>query len=189
MPQQIILDHATFKALAGEKRIAILKLLQQRNHMQTELAQCLGLAVPTVKEHLDFLANAGLVEMRDEGRKWKYYALTQKGRALVEPREEKYQLLIMLGLFVFAVVGGILDLLKTGTVQVVKMSAVSDVLRAPSAEAGTSALQSVQAVPLAMQNAGVEALTNQTVYWIALVVLLVLVVVFLVKYLCARKRN
>ncbi len=105
--QKIILDLSTFKALAGETRVAILKQLQERKHMQTELASELNLAVPTVKEHLNALEKAGLVAMIDEGRKWKYYELTQKGRAILEPEQEKTTLLVLLGVWIAAVVGGV----------------------------------------------------------------------------------
>ncbi len=77
----IRLDKETFKALASATRIDVLKLLGQRNHMQSELASALGLSVPTVKEHLSALEKAGLVERHDEGRKWKYYSLTKRARA------------------------------------------------------------------------------------------------------------
>ncbi len=101
---EIRLDKETFKALASETRVEVLKLLGQRRHMQTEIAAVLNLSVPTVKEHLDALEKAGLVERHEEGRKWKYYSLTKKGKGVLNPEEMK--IWIVLATLVFSVVGG-----------------------------------------------------------------------------------
>lgn len=100
---ELKLDSKTFKALANEKRVDMLKLLGERRHTQSEIAGELGLAVPTVKEHLSALVSAGLVEQHDEGRKWKYYSLTKSGKAVLAPEETK--IWIMLGVFVLSAVG------------------------------------------------------------------------------------
>jgi len=104
MNEQITLDKTAFKALAVDTRVLILKTLDKRRHTQSELAAVLGLSVPTVKEHLDALVKAGLVERNDEGRKWVYYGLTKKGKAIVNPEEKKFW--IVLGTLAFTVVGG-----------------------------------------------------------------------------------
>jgi len=106
----IRLDKETFKALASGTRVDVLKLLNQRRHMQSELAVSLDLSVPTVKEHLAALEKAGLVERHDEGRKWKYYSLTNKGKGVLNPEEMK--IWIVLSMLVFSVVGGIWSSLK-----------------------------------------------------------------------------
>ncbi len=113
MPPKIILDQATFKALATESRISILKHLKSRRYMQSELAKLLDLAVPTVKEHLDAMDKAGLVLRIDEGRKWKYYELSPKGRALLAPEEESQQLWVMLSVTSLAVLGGLAGLIRS----------------------------------------------------------------------------
>jgi DNA-binding transcriptional ArsR family regulator len=106
----IRLDKETFKALASGTRVDVLKLLNQRRHMQSEIAASLSLSVPTVKEHLAALEKAGLVERHDEGRKWKYYSLTKKGKGVLNPEEMK--IWIVLSMLVFSVVGGIWSSLK-----------------------------------------------------------------------------
>ncbi len=95
MEKQITLTADTFKALAGEKRVQILKELAQRRKTQSELAQILGLSAPTIAEHLSLLEKAGLVHSIDEGRKWKYFALTEKGKEILNPGETK--ILVLLG--------------------------------------------------------------------------------------------
>jgi DNA-binding transcriptional ArsR family regulator len=102
---ELKLDSKTFKALANEKRVDMLKLLGERRHTQSEIASELGLAVPTVKEHLSALVTAGLVEQHDEGRKWKYYSLTKSGKAVLAPEETK--IWIMLGVFLLSAVGAV----------------------------------------------------------------------------------
>jgi DNA-binding transcriptional ArsR family regulator len=106
----IRLDKETFKALASGTRVDVLKLLNQRRHMQSEIAASLNLSVPTVKEHLAALEKAGLAERHDEGRKWKYYSLTSKGKGVLNPEEMK--IWIVLSMFVFSVIGGIWSYVK-----------------------------------------------------------------------------
>ncbi|MEM4331891.1 MAG: winged helix-turn-helix domain-containing protein [Candidatus Micrarchaeia archaeon] len=79
----IAIDRPVRKALSSENRVRILKLIASRRRTQSELARALSLSSPTVLEHLLILLNAGLIEKIDEGRKWKYYQLTEKGRALM----------------------------------------------------------------------------------------------------------
>jgi DNA-binding transcriptional ArsR family regulator len=105
MEKQITLTSDTFKALAGEKRIQILKELGQRRKTQSELAHSLGLSAPTVAEHLSLLEKAGLVHGLDEGRKWKYFALTEKGKEILNPGESR--ILVLLGASFIGLLGAI----------------------------------------------------------------------------------
>ena len=90
----IVLDQSSFKALASESRITILKALHERNHTLSELSQKLDLKHSTVKEHLQALLAADLVHCLDEGRKWKYYSLSSKGKALLEPERKAIWILL-----------------------------------------------------------------------------------------------
>jgi len=94
MADDIVLDRQSFKALAVDTRVDIMKLLGTRRHTQSELAAALSLSVPTVKQHLDALSHASLVERQDEGRKWVYYALSKKGKAVLNPDEKKFWILL-----------------------------------------------------------------------------------------------
>lgn len=93
----ITLSAPEFKALASETRTSVLKFLAERNHTLSELAQKLDLAMPTVKAHLEQLENAGLVEILDDGHKWKYYRLSKKGNAILQGHAEPLPVFILLG--------------------------------------------------------------------------------------------
>ncbi|MBR9690452.1 winged helix-turn-helix transcriptional regulator, partial [Candidatus Woesearchaeota archaeon] len=96
MNEKIVLDKKTFKALSVDNRVNILKILTQRNHTLSELASDLDMSNSAVKEHLDVLVKAGLIKQLDEGRKWKYYKLTFKGKNFISPKEVRV-------LFAFAI--------------------------------------------------------------------------------------
>jgi predicted ArsR family transcriptional regulator len=120
--------------------------------MQSELAVSLDLSVPTVKEHLAALEKAGLVERHDEGRKWKYYSLTNKGKGVLNPEEMK--IWIVLSMFVFSVVGGVWSYLK--------MLAPSPEIMMEAKMAG-SLESTADAAPMAMKAAveeGAEAMQS-----------------------------
>lgn len=104
------LDRDVLKALSSDTRVDILKELSSRRFMQSELASSLSLSVPTIKEHLAALEKAGLVERHDEGRKWKYYSLTSKGKGVVEP--EGTRLWLVLGIWLFSAAATIHAYLK-----------------------------------------------------------------------------
>ncbi len=103
MPDEITLDKEVFKALAGDTRISVMKSLRERRKTQSELAKEIGIAAPTVKEHIDILARAGLVREIDDGHKWKYIELTVKGKSLLEPQDKR--ILVLLGTSLVGVVG------------------------------------------------------------------------------------
>ena len=84
-PTKITLDQASFKALASDVRVGILKVLDERRQTVTDLSNLMGLSKPTLLEHLEKLQNAGLVKRIDEGRKWIYYELTDKGKKILHP--------------------------------------------------------------------------------------------------------
>jgi DNA-binding transcriptional ArsR family regulator len=62
-----------------------------------ELSKKLSLKASTIKEHCELLVNADLIKKIDEGRKWKYYELTKKGKQIITPNFlEETKILIML---------------------------------------------------------------------------------------------
>src|SRR3989442_6142744 len=104
---KITLDQESFKALASDVRVGILKRLDVRRETVTDLSNLLSLSKPTLLEHLEKLQSAGLVKRVDEGRKWIYYELSDKGRKILHP--ERVAITLVLGLAVtLAVIGALL---------------------------------------------------------------------------------
>jgi len=62
------------KALAEENRVRIILALRRGELCVCEIIALLGLAPSTVSKHVSILRQAGLVEVRKEGR-WMYYRL------------------------------------------------------------------------------------------------------------------
>lgn len=91
---KITLDRETFKALASDTRLDILKLLDQRQMTVSELGRALNLNKATCFEHLTKLVEAGLVNKLEDDRKWVYYALTWKGRRILNPEKITFALLL-----------------------------------------------------------------------------------------------
>ena len=100
------LDKNTIKALAADTRIDILKSLQKRRKMPTELAKELGLATSTVTEHLQHLESVGLIEKKHTGHKWIYYQLTNKGSNIVKP-QYPVNIILTLGIGIIFLAGGL----------------------------------------------------------------------------------
>jgi DNA-binding transcriptional ArsR family regulator len=95
MDDNITLDKETFKALAIDTRVNILKKLDERFQLTlTDLATEFGMAPSTISEHLDKLASAGLVIQVDKGMKWKYYRLTPKGKKILNPYEKRVWIIL-----------------------------------------------------------------------------------------------
>jgi len=92
---KITLDQESFRALASDVRVEVLKRLDARRETVTDLSNLLALSKPTLLEHLEKLQNAGLVKRIDEGRKWIYYELTDKGRKILHP--ERVAITLALG--------------------------------------------------------------------------------------------
>lgn len=95
---KITLDRETFRALAVETRVEILKRLEERKLTLTDLSQKLNMSPSTVKEHLDRLVSAGLIEIIPGDTKWKYYKLTRKGRGILNPHETKVWFILAVSL-------------------------------------------------------------------------------------------
>ncbi len=103
-----ILDKQSLKALGGETRQDIIKLLTQRPHTASELSKKLNKHVTTITEHLSMLEHSGIVSKKDDGHKWLYYSLTLKGEKLTKPKY--YAWTIVLALSGIAILGGVVDL-------------------------------------------------------------------------------
>ncbi|MEM0437858.1 MAG: winged helix-turn-helix domain-containing protein [Candidatus Micrarchaeia archaeon] len=106
---EVRIDRELLRAIGADTRIEILKCLARGRHTPTMLADKLRLSTPTVLEHLEKLIEAGLVKRIDEGRKWKYYALTEKGESLVSARPDvPVRAFIMLAIGTLLLLGPVL---------------------------------------------------------------------------------
>ena len=110
---RITLDQESFKALASDVRVGILKRLDVRRETVTDLSNLLSLSKPTLLEHLEKLQAAGLVKRMDEGRKWIYYELSDKGHKILHP--ERVAITLALGAAVALAAIGVFYLLFAGT--------------------------------------------------------------------------
>src|SRR5439155_763310 len=102
---RVTLDQASFRALASEVRVEVLKRLDERRMTVTDLANALDLSKPTLLEHLEKLQTAELVKRIDEGRKWIYYELTGRGKKILHP--ERVTIVVSLCLSFFLAAAGI----------------------------------------------------------------------------------
>lgn len=112
-PTTITLDRESFKALASEVRVEILKQLDDHRQTVTDLSKSLSLAKPTLLEHLDRLVSANLIVKKDEGRKWIYYELTRRGRHILRPHQVKIMISLALSFLLFS--AGIVAVMAAGT--------------------------------------------------------------------------
>lgn len=115
MEDKITLDRETFKALAIDTRVSILKKLDERFQLTlTDLANELEMAPSTIKEHLDKLVSAGLIQQLDKGMKWKYYRLTPKGKKILNPYEKRVWIVLTVSILaLFAAVYSLLSRLQS----------------------------------------------------------------------------
>ena len=102
---EVALTKNEFKALSSEARVNILKMLNERNFTLSELSTKMSMAPPTVKQHASILSDCGMIELKDEGRKWKYYSLTKKGKEIVSSKEKQTNFLIILGSSAVVLIG------------------------------------------------------------------------------------
>jgi len=89
MPK-VTLDMNTFKALASDSRLDILRALDGKKLNLKDLSKVTNLNKATLHEHLTKLNEAGLVKKKErEGHKWVYYRLTWKGEGLLHPENTR----------------------------------------------------------------------------------------------------
>ena len=103
---KVTIDKETFKALASDTRLEILKALDGRKMNLSELSRKTGLSKTTILEHLNKLVEADLVKkIEREGHKWTYYKLSWKGSSLLHPENTK--IVIVFCVSIFFLLGGV----------------------------------------------------------------------------------
>jgi len=87
---KVTLDMKSFKALASDTRLDILKTLDGKKMNLQEISKSTDLNKATLHEHLSKLTEAGLVKRKErKGHKWVYYKLTWKGEGLLHPENTR----------------------------------------------------------------------------------------------------
>lgn len=83
---KVSLDLESFKALASETRLDILRTLDGKKMSLNDISKATNLHKMTLHEHLSKLTNAGFIKkIEREGHKWVYYKLSWKGESLLHP--------------------------------------------------------------------------------------------------------
>ena len=182
--EEITLGSTEFKALASETRTNIVKLLGERNHTLSELSKKTTLAAPTVKQHLAILEGAGLIAQIDEGRKWKYYSLTKKGKKILTPGTSA-TVLIVLGISLIGIVSvvyGLMSRLAMQPIAIFQESGIADAGKDFAAGAGNAVLEKAIAEAPALSGAvGQLPFVEIMPLLIALLAFLALLAIFLPK--------
>ena len=106
---KVTLDMNTFKALASDTRLDILRALDGKKMSLKDISRATNLNKATLHEHLAKLNEAGLVKRRErEGHKWVYYKLTWKGEGLLHP--ENTRIVVLFTTTIVSLIVGIVAL-------------------------------------------------------------------------------
>jgi len=117
MPK-VTLDMTSFKALASDTRLDILRALDGKKMNLSEICKATKLNKATLHEHLQKLHEAGLVKKNErEGHKWVYYKLSWKGEGLLHP--ENTRIVVMFTATFVALAVGVIQLFQYVKGQVV----------------------------------------------------------------------
>jgi len=107
---KVTLDMNTFKALASDTRLGILRALDGKKMGLKDISQATKLNKATLHEHLTKLNEAGLVKRKErEGHKWVYYKLTWKGECLLHP--ENTRIVVLFSATFVALATGIIQMI------------------------------------------------------------------------------
>lgn len=153
---KITLDRKTFKVLAADTRIEILKRLAEHKETLTDISEGLKLSPSTVKEHLEKLVEAELIEQIESDTKWKYYRLTRKGERILKPHEAN--IILLLSASILFLIGSLYNLTSKLTSKL------------PAAES-----RMIAEAPVKMADQAVETVATQTPSLPTLEILLVVV--------------
>lgn len=87
---KVNLDVHSFKALASDTRLNILRTLDGKKMSLNDIARSTKLHKMTLHEHLSRLTEAGFIKrIERDGHKWVYYKLSWKGESLLHPENTR----------------------------------------------------------------------------------------------------
>jgi len=105
---KVNLDLDSFKALASETRLDILRTLDGKKMSLNDITKATNLHKMTLYEHLSKLVSAGFIKrIEREGHKWVYYKLTWKGSSLLHP--ENTRIVVMFSITLVSLFFGIIS--------------------------------------------------------------------------------
>jgi DNA-binding transcriptional ArsR family regulator len=105
---KVSLDLDSFKALASETRLDILRTLDGKKMSLKEITNATKLHKMTLYEHLNKLVTAGFIKrIEREGHKWVYYKLTWKGASLLHP--ENTRIVVMFSITLISLFFGLIS--------------------------------------------------------------------------------
>jgi len=120
MPK-VTLDRETFKALASDTRLDILRALDGKNMSLNDICRATNLNKATLHEHLTKLNEVGLIKKNErEGHKWVYYRLTWKGEGLLHP--ENSRIVVLFSITFISLFVGIIQLINFARGRVVGLA-------------------------------------------------------------------
>jgi len=113
---KLILDLNSFKALASETRLDILRSLDGKKMSLNDISKKTSMNKTTIHEHLTKLNAAGLVKRKErQGHKWVYYNLTWKGSSLLHPENTK--VVVLFAATIITLISGMAGLVNYVTQQ------------------------------------------------------------------------
>ncbi|MBN2126977.1 MAG: winged helix-turn-helix transcriptional regulator [Candidatus Diapherotrites archaeon] len=98
---ELMISSEDMKALSSDTRIDVLKLLNERKYTLAELSKKKNVSAPSMKQQLKILEENNLIHQIDEGRKWKYYDLTKKGRIFLNSKKKPMHISLILSASIF----------------------------------------------------------------------------------------
>jgi len=108
---KVMLDRDSFKALASDTRLDILRALDSKKLSLKDICGITNLNKATLHVHLSKLLEAGFIKKKErDGHKWVYYKLTWKGESLLHP--ENTRIVIMFSVTFFTLFCGIIQLIN-----------------------------------------------------------------------------
>ena len=108
---KVMLDKESFKALASDTRLDILRALDGKKLSLKDICTITTLNKATLHVHLTKLLDAGFIKKKErDGHKWVYYKLTWKGESLLHP--ENTRIVIMFSVTFFTLFCGIIQLIN-----------------------------------------------------------------------------
>lgn len=180
---KVVLDMVTFKALASETRLDILRALDGKKLSLKDLEKATKLNKATLHEHLQKLTGAGLVKKsRREGHKWVYYRLTWKGECLLHPDNAKIVVMFTSAFITLAI--GVIQLINF-----VKGYVISNTTGNVSILNQDGNSKSLPIHPALGENSASNTFHDPTLQWIGIICIAIFCILFMLSIYKLRRNR